>query len=115
MASELAPTLIENSLADLKGATGVLGLSNPDAHAWAQRISNLNQKRKRKINGNVSMDMVLPLSTNETGFEANDSSYSIGLQIAALEAIKALLTVVSPSLLWFFKETSIIVMFLVVL
>ena len=111
MASELAPALIENLLADLKGTASVLTLSSMNsahAHACTHGISNSGHARKRNVNGSIHMDMVSPLCIIETVLDNTDSSCGMALQIAALEAMKALLTVVSSLIIYNKSYTSVL-------
>lgn len=99
MASELAPPLIDNLLADLKGAANVCApcsINSPNVPAWAQGVlgwGHSPSSRKRKDPGSMQMDMLPALRAMETGADISDATCTVAVQIAALEAMEALLTV----------------------
>ncbi|KAI5083348.1 hypothetical protein GOP47_0003091 [Adiantum capillus-veneris] len=98
MASELAPALIDNLLADLKAVGSVhtlCSVNSPNAMSWGHGIPSWCQSsnpRKRKEPGSMQMD-VFASSRVEAGVEMSEGTPLIAVQVAALEAAEALLTV----------------------
>eukprot|EP00250_Pteridium_aquilinum_P003200 c13518_g1_i2 orf=1245-3185(-) len=99
MASELAPALIDSLLADLKGVSSVnasCSINSPNAVSWVHGMptwGQLTNPRKRKEPGSMQMDL-LALGAVEAGrADMSEGTQIIAVQIAALEATEALLTV----------------------
>ncbi|MCO5549839.1 hypothetical protein L7F22_003313 [Adiantum nelumboides] len=98
MASELAPALIDNLLADLKAVGSVHALcsvNSPNAMSWGHGMPSWSQSsnpKKRKEPGSIQMD-VFASGTPEAGAEMTEATQLIAVQVAALEATEALLTV----------------------
>eukprot|EP01018_Ginkgo_biloba_P039047 Gb_24486 [translate_table: standard] len=101
MASYLAPTVIDNAVADLKGFNLTAGLKSPNitkklnSIAGGGGLAQTSSPQKRKHNSGLSVESQVS-SGLERKMNRNDPVIPIPVQISALQALEALLTVVSP-------------------
>lgn len=106
MASYLAPAIIYNAIADLKGSN--CGASLNSSNVTGQTNSTIatgggglvtNPRKRKSIHGLSAQSSIT--CGSERDLYTSDSLTSISVQISALKALEALLTVVCCSINFF--------------